>query len=323
MRSAQSKRVRAAMWAMQLRASAPDEPSLDTVGLLSEVFDHPAFVEGTRAEREQIMLASARAKYKGEKEYPFDNYFGRSLQPFLVGRAVLDLGCFTGGVSVAWKERYQIDRLVGVDIRDEFIEAARLFSTDKGVSAEFRVGFGEALPLKNSEVDAIVSFDVLEHVRDPKRVLSECRRVLKTGGHLAIVFPSYWHPIEHHLGLATTTPALQYFFSGRTLVRAYQRLLEERGTTADWYRRASGELDVWERGNTINGTTVAQFRSMLDGWHVVLWNRAPIGAVGRNMQGRTAARLLRLAAAPLTRIPGAREIALHRIAFILRKSGPE
>ena len=66
-------------------------------------------------------------------------------------------------------------------------------------------------------------------------------------GRLLVVFPSYFQPVEHHLSLVTGVPGLQYFFSGQTLVSAYNELLAERTTDVSWYDR--GPLEDWERGN--------------------------------------------------------------------------
>ena len=64
----------------------------------------------------------------------------------------------------------------------------------------------ENLPFPDERFDAILSFDVFEHVQDVAATLAECHRVLKQGGLLLVVFPGYWQPREHHLGLATRLP---------------------------------------------------------------------------------------------------------------------
>lgn len=45
-------------------------------------------------------------------------------------------------------------------------------------------------PFKDSSYDVILLFDVLEHLHDPKHVLSECRRVLSSGGLIVISTPN-------------------------------------------------------------------------------------------------------------------------------------
>lgn len=106
----------------------------------------------------------------------------------------MDLGCFTGGKTVAWFERYKLQKITGIDIKNVYIDAAVQFADKHTVNADFKVSFGESLPFEDDTFDAILSFDVFEHVQNVQRTLHECYRVLKTGGRLFIVFPSYYHP---------------------------------------------------------------------------------------------------------------------------------
>ena len=267
------------------------------------------------------MLRSSSSSYHDELAYPWDNYFNADLLPLLEGADVLDLGCFNGGRSVAWSERYRLAHLSGVDVAQVYADAASLFAETKDVAADFRVGYAESLPFSDGRFDAVLSFDVLEHVQDVAATLAECHRVLKPGGKLCVVFPGYWHPREHHLGLVTKLPGIHYLFNGKTLVRAYYDILEERGSKAAWYRRESPELKSWERGNTINGTTFSQFRALIGStnWKIVRESKRPLGGVGR-IGARN--RLVRGASyffAPLVHVPGLREMALHRIAYILER----
>src|SRR5207247_9065923 len=117
------------------------------------------------------------------------------------------------------------------------IDAACKVAESRDRPADFRIGFGESIPWPDRSFDSILTFDVLEHVRSVSETMRECWRVLRPGGHLLAVFPSYFQPIEHHLGLVTAMPGLQYLFTGRTLIRAYCEILGERGVDADWYVR--------------------------------------------------------------------------------------
>jgi SAM-dependent methyltransferase len=57
------------------------------------------------------------------------------------------------------------------------------------------VGRLEELPLRGGAVDRILCMVVLEHTRDPRRVLEEFARVLRGGGALHLVVPFLWE--EH------------------------------------------------------------------------------------------------------------------------------
>lgn len=288
---------------------------------LQEIFDHATYLGASDSEKHEIQMRSSASKYQSELDYPWDHYFGMNLKPLLRGKVVLDLGCLNGGRGTAWAERYELEHLFGIDVLDVYIESAKRFAQSKGISADFRIAKGESIPLESEAVDAVLTFDVFEHVQDPRIVLNECQRVLKPGGMAFIVFPSYFQPIEHHLSLATKMPGLQYLFSGKTLVRAYYDVLQARGADATWYKREIPTLKPWEKGNTINGLTLRRFRKLLKdgGWQVVRQVRRPFGSIGRSKRLRLARKLLTPLIYPLTFIPGIQEAALHRVTFIVRK----
>ena len=291
------------------------------VGELNEVFNHKAFLGADDASRMRMMLISSQSKYQSELDYPWDNYFGFDMKPLLVGKHVLDLGCFTGGRSIAWFEKYELGSIAGVDINDVYIEAAEQFAEKRNALSEFTKGTGESLPYENDSFDAVMSYDVFEHVQDVGDALAECHRILKPGGRLFVVFPSYYQPIEHHLTLVTMTPCLHWIFSGQTLVRAYCEILDERGEDVYWYKRESDALQPWEKGHTINGMTFARFKKIISSqeWRVFREVHRPVGAIGRSVEGNALAKLLSVLFFPLTYVPGLQEMFLHRNTFILEK----
>lgn len=293
----------------------------DKVGVLQEIFNHPSFQNSSFKEQQEIMLKSSQSKYNNEFSFPFDKYFGFELLPILKNKSILDLGCFTGGRSVAWFERYKLKKISGIDINKEYIDAALQFSKKKAINFKFKQAYGENIPFENNQFDAILSFDVFEHVQNLKSTLNECYRVLKPQGKLIAVFPSYYQPIEHHLGLVTNFPGLQYFFSGGTLVKAYYEIIQERGEEAQWYKRKTPILEEWEKGNTINGTTFRQFRRIVknQNWKIIFLCRKPIGSIGRSIENKKWVKAFSTLIIPFTYIPFIQEIVLHRITVILEK----
>lgn len=55
------------------------------------------------------------------------------------------------------------------------------------------------LPFGNNSFDSIILFDVIEHVKNPLKMINECKRVLKKGGILYVEFTPYYSIIGHHL----------------------------------------------------------------------------------------------------------------------------
>jgi SAM-dependent methyltransferase len=64
---------------------------------------------------------------------------------------------------------------------------------------------GAALSFASNSFDAVVCTEVLEHVSDPRRVVSECARVLKPGGVMLITVPFLYqiHADPHDFGRYT------------------------------------------------------------------------------------------------------------------------
>lgn len=69
------------------------------------------------------------------------------------------------------------------------------------------------LPLRENTFEAIISVDVLEHVKEPKEVLKEIYRVIRPDGRLFLIAPQGWE--EHgapHDYFRFTSHGLRYLF---------------------------------------------------------------------------------------------------------------
>lgn len=98
------------------------------------------------------------------------------------GRRVLDLGCGGGFMAEALARRGA--RVIGLDPALPAVAAGQVHRRAAGLEVAYLVGRGEALPLAAAALDAVVCVDVLEHVDDLPRLLSEVARVLRPGGLL-------------------------------------------------------------------------------------------------------------------------------------------
>ena len=96
------------------------------------------------------------------------------------GRDVLDLGCAGGFMAEALALRGA--NVTGIDPAADAIDAARAHARESGLRIGYDVGVGEALPYHRASFDAVVCVDVLEHVADLAKVLSEVVRTLRPGG---------------------------------------------------------------------------------------------------------------------------------------------
>lgn len=139
-------------WAMKLFERVPRSDDIS----LNEIFRHKSFTEASSQERERIMQKSSEFRCLYECCHPFDSLFGLDLSLLLRGKVVLDLGCFTGGKSVAYAERYRLDKIYGLDIRDVYIEAAQRFAKTRGIKAKFVCATGENLPFEDEKFGSVL-----------------------------------------------------------------------------------------------------------------------------------------------------------------------
>ena len=96
------------------------------------------------------------------------------------GRAVLDVGC-GAGVEVVRFARAGA-HVTGVDLTSSAIGLTRQNLAQQGLSAALAVADGEALPLASESQDFVFAHGVAQYTADDRRLVDECRRVLKPGG---------------------------------------------------------------------------------------------------------------------------------------------
>lgn len=105
----------------------------------------------------------------------------------LAGHEVADVGCGTGAM-VRFMAR-EGARVVGIDCSAGMLAAAR--AEEPAGGERYVDGRGEALPLADAALDAVVYFNALHHVpvEHQGRALEEGARVLKRAGALYVVEP--------------------------------------------------------------------------------------------------------------------------------------
>ena len=96
------------------------------------------------------------------------------------GRQVLDVGC-GAGTDLARFARGGA-RVTGVDISSSAIELARANFAQQGLEADLRETDGEHLPFPDATFDLVYAHGVVQYTVDGRRLIEECRRVLKPGG---------------------------------------------------------------------------------------------------------------------------------------------
>lgn len=113
--------------------------------------------------------------------------------------AFLEIGCGTGQVLRAIANAFPSARLSGSEL---FVEGLA-FARKRVPRARFMQMDATRIPF-TAEFDVIGAFDVIEHIRDDTRVLSEIHRALRPGGAVILTVPqhpwlwSHQDELAHH-----------------------------------------------------------------------------------------------------------------------------
>jgi ubiquinone/menaquinone biosynthesis C-methylase UbiE len=102
-------------------------------------------------------------------------------------KKILEVGCGVGAQSEILMRRFPDIHLTGVDFNEKQLKAAKSYLASLPFSKdryELHQMNGEDIKFAPNSFDGAFLCFVLEHVPDPKRVLSEIRRVLAPGGVL-------------------------------------------------------------------------------------------------------------------------------------------
>jgi ubiquinone/menaquinone biosynthesis C-methylase UbiE len=106
------------------------------------------------------------------------------------GDKVLEIGCGTGTLTIAAKERAGVNgEVVGIDIAPEMIAAAVRKSARKGIAVSFQDGSIEKIPFPDGRFDTVLCSFMIFHMPEDIRQkgIPEIFRVLKSGGRLFII----------------------------------------------------------------------------------------------------------------------------------------
>jgi len=182
---------------------------------------------------------------------------------------ILDVGSGTGSLAHAIAERKVNARVVGIDPSREYIAwAASKNSFPDRVN--FEMGNAQELHFPDESFDAALSLLVFNFIPDPKKALSELRRVTRSGGRVSAAVWDYGAGVR----------MLRTFWDAAVLIDPEADKLDEKHMPLC----RSGELStLWRQGglDEVREQSIdirMRIRSFADYWDPFLLKQGPAGS---------------------------------------------
>lgn len=186
-----------------------------------------------------LMAGSA---YDGQSK--LDVYLRPKLLGWIQDKTVIDFGCGEGE-AVVDLVRAGARQVIGIDIRENVLERARLCAAAAGVGSSCVFATGT-----ETKADVIVSLDAFEHFEDPGAILEIMDRLLKPDGRVIVSFgPTWYHPLGGHL--FSVFPWAHVMFSEEALIRWRSTI------------RSDGATRFSEVEGGLNQMTIARFERLI------------------------------------------------------------
>lgn len=150
--------------------------------------EHPCYTKRKRYLEASRIIAERIGRFVEE-------YTGEDITKM----SLLDEGCGVGHITGYLSQLFK--SVTGIDSDNNRITIAKAFSEKMGFDTALLIADIEEKPVKDSAFDVVVSQQVIEHLKNPKRYLKDTKRVLKKGGGLYLATPNKLYPIEQHYSL--------------------------------------------------------------------------------------------------------------------------
>lgn len=99
---------------------------------------------------------------------------------------MLDFGCGSGLLQTEFEQKFPNITAFGIDVSKEAI----FYSKKRGLK-RVSIFSGKRIPFASNTFDLVTAIDVLEHIKDDMKALTEIRRVLKRGGLGIFLVPAH------------------------------------------------------------------------------------------------------------------------------------
>lgn len=162
---------------------------------------------------------------------------------------VLEIGAGRGGKSITYALAGM--RVTALDVDLDALILGGSAARARHADVRFLAGDGAQLPFADNHFDAILLDSVIEHVQNPTTVLRECRRALKSGGIVFIVFPPFYGPLSGHIDDYISVPWFHLL---------PRQVVQRRLWASNEVKGILTSRDAYAVFTTLNGLTVFQFK---------------------------------------------------------------
>lgn len=127
---------------------------------------------------------------KYTKPNNYYNNFRSDIMPLVptTSKCILDVGCGTGALGVSLKHQNKV-KVVGIEI-DKYAANQAVKKLDYVIQGDVEI---INLPFEHKTFDCIIYADILEHLRDPWKIMDKHKQYLKCGGTIILSIPNIQH----------------------------------------------------------------------------------------------------------------------------------
>lgn len=160
--------------------------------------------------------------------------------------SILDLGCFRGEFSIELAR--QGYKMTGVDVSENNIKHANRIRGS--IPVRFMQGFAEDVEkiFTEEKFDAVMLFEILEHVESVEEVLKAVESVIVRGGWVFITVPLYCSEYDYHKSV-NKIPLINLFFRKKTSFREHVRKFDEVMANKYFGNKKNYQLELIGRNN--------------------------------------------------------------------------
>lgn len=124
----------------------------------------------------------------------FNKWMFQTIYPFSTGK-ILEIGSGLGNISKFYLKNG--DEIMLTDLREEYCSSLRdKFGTNQNLLGVDQLNlihpeFEQTYRNHIERFDTVFALNVIEHIEDDNLAIRNCKKLLKKGGHLIILVPSY------------------------------------------------------------------------------------------------------------------------------------